>query len=131
VLADAVGYDLSVYGPNGFYRRFKGGISGRHRANLDVRAIYSDENGSIALEVANRASHTTRVSIFNGYKSQNIELVLGPGEAEARSRSLTRTSGWYDLAILAAGDQDFECRFAGHVENGEDSISDPAMGGLV
>jgi hypothetical protein len=29
-------YDLSVYGPNGFFRGFKGDISGR-RGNLDVR----------------------------------------------------------------------------------------------
>jgi phospholipase C len=29
------------------------------------------------------------------------------------------------------GDSQFEYRFAGHVETGEDSISDPLMGGLV
>src|SRR5262249_5977296 len=31
-------YDLSVHGPNGFLRSFKGGIAGRERANLTVRA---------------------------------------------------------------------------------------------
>ncbi len=29
------------------------------------------------------------------------------------------------------GDSQFTYRAAGHVENGEDSISDPLMGGLV
>jgi phospholipase C len=39
-------------------------------------------------------------------------------------------SGWYDLAVTVEG-SDFEYRLAGHLENGEDSISDPLMGGLV
>ena len=33
-------YDLSVYGPNGFFRSFKGSISGRDKVNLTVRASY-------------------------------------------------------------------------------------------
>ena len=36
-----------------------------------------------------------------------------------------------DLTVSVDGDPQFEHRFAGHVENGEDSISDPLMGGLV
>jgi phospholipase C len=34
-------------------------------------------------------------------------------------------------AITVDEDPDFEYRFAGHVETGSDSISDPAMGGLI
>jgi phospholipase C len=45
--------------------------------------------------------------------------------------SLSRTRGWYDLLITVEGDPRFEYRYAGHLENGQDSISDPAMGGLV
>jgi len=45
--------------------------------------------------------------------------------------SQTVTSGWYDLAITVEGDTHFEYRVAGHLENGEDSSSDPLMGGLV
>jgi hypothetical protein len=36
--------------------------------------------------------------------------------------------GWYDLVITVEGDPGFEYHFAGHVETGEDSISDPAIG---
>jgi phospholipase C len=49
----------------------------------------------------------------------------------SESWSLKRTSGWYDLAIAVEGDSQFEYRFAGHIEDGEDSVSDPLMGGLV
>jgi phospholipase C len=57
--------------------------------------------------------------------------VLGPGDSDAKSWSLTRAGGWYDLAIAVEGDAQFGCHLAGHLENGEDSISDPMMGGLL
>ena len=123
-------YDLSVYGPNGFYRAFKGNVSGHH-ANLDVRAFYDEESHSIALTISNRASQIARVGVFNRYTSKSTTLVLSPGESESKSWSLTRTRGWYDLAITVEEDAQFQYHFAGHLENGEDSISDPIMGGLV
>jgi phospholipase C len=39
--------------------------------------------------------------------------------------------GWYDFSLTAADDQHFGQRLAGRFENGDDSISDPAMGGLL
>jgi phospholipase C len=124
-------YDLSVYGPNGFFRGFKGDLSGRRRANVDVRVIYDEEDLAIALEVANRGSRDAKVSIGNAYTSRRTDFDLSPGEVEARRWSLKKTSGWYDLTVSVESDPQFEHRFAGHVENGEDSISDPLMGGLV
>jgi phospholipase C len=39
------------------------------------------------------------------------------------------TSGrWYDFAVSCDADTSYHRRFAGHVETGKDSISDPAMG---
>ena len=66
----ASAYDLSVYGPNGFYRAFKGVVAGNHGAFVDVRAAYDQHDNSIALEIANRAPHTARISIFNRYTSR-------------------------------------------------------------
>jgi len=44
---------------------------------------------------------------------------------------LQEFQGWYDLVITVEQDPTFEYRFAGHIETGRESISDPAMGGLV
>jgi phospholipase C len=55
-------------------------------------------------------------------------MALSPGETDSARWSLTRTSGWYDLSIAVDGDPRFAHVVAGHLENGEDSISDPAMG---
>jgi phospholipase C len=124
-------YDLSVYGPNGFFRGFKGRVSGTHAANLHVQASYDGERNSITLEVANRASQLARVRIADAYHSSTSTLVLSPGESESKSWPLTRSSGWYELVITVDGDPQFEHRVAGHLETGDDSISDPLMGGLV
>jgi phospholipase C len=127
----ASAYDLSVYGPNGFYRAFKGAVAGNHGALVDVRAHYDEHDNSIALEIANRGPHTANVRIFNRYTSQRSGLEVRPGDSGARSWSLKRVSGWYDLTLTVDGDAQFAYHAAGHVENGEDSISDPLMGGLV
>jgi phospholipase C len=124
-------YDLSVYGPNGFYRAFKGSVSGLHRAQLEVQASYNDDGSEIALEISNRTSQLTKVGMFNRYTAKKTKLVLGPGDTDSKSWSLTQTSGWYDLTITVDGDDQFQYQAAGHLENGEDSISDPIMGGLV
>jgi phospholipase C len=124
-------YDLSVYGPNGFFRSFKGGVAGNNRAKLDVSVTYDDDSSDIMLEIKNRASQLAQVSVFNRYTSRTTRLVLTPGESESRNWALARNGGWYDLAIVVDGDSSFEYRLAGHLETGEDSISDPLMGGLL
>jgi hypothetical protein len=40
-------------------------------------------------------------------------------------------AGWYDLIVKVSGDASFRYQLAGHVETGKESISDPALGGLV
>jgi phospholipase C len=121
------GFDLSVFGPNGFFRGFKGG----HQANLDVKASYHERHSEIRLRIRNRGPERAKVAVRNGYTSRLTKLSLRPGEAETEEVSLARTRGWYDLVITVQGDLHFEYRYAGHVENGEASISDPGMGGLV
>jgi phospholipase C len=125
----ASGYDLSVHGPNGFFRRFKGG-TGPQRARLNVRARYS-RRYEIALELENRGSEPLEVTVTDRYSSRRITLSLKPGDADTGRWSLGRTRGWYDLVVTVQGDPAFEYRYAGHLENGKASISDPGMGGLI
>ncbi len=44
-----------------------------------------------------------------------------------RAVDLTRSRRWYDLTVTADGDKAFLRRFAGHVENGQPGVSDPAI----
>jgi phospholipase C len=122
------GYDLSVYGPNGFFRRFAGAGS---QTRLDIRTRYDERDNEIVLEVTNRGSARVEVAVCDRYSSKITKLSLRPGDTKAPEWSLSRGRGWYDLTVTVAGDHAFEYRYAGHLENGRDSISDPAMGGLV
>jgi phospholipase C len=124
-------YDLSVYGPNGFFRGFKGNAADQHRANLDIRAVYDEERNGITLSFSNRAPLAANVNVRNRYTQKVTNVVLSPGESDSKSWPLARTGGWYDLTISVEGDSAFEQQFAGHLETGQDSISDPLMGGLV
>jgi phospholipase C len=120
-------FDLSVFGPNGFFRSFKGG----NLASLDVVASYDERHNEISLNIRNHSSDRATVTVRNRYTSRETTLTLKPGEAQTEQTSLSRTRGWYDLVITVAGDPQLAYRYAGHLENGQDSISDPAMGGLL
>ena len=122
-------YDLSVYGPNGFFRGFKGGIPGSGKANLGVVALCDGKRNGITLIISNRASQPAKISIRNGYTGKTVRCVVAPGDSLTRHWSLLRLFGWYDLVITEEADAGFRYQFAGHVETGRDSISDPALNG--
>ena len=124
------GYDLAVYGPNGFMRAFKGAISDRGNANLDVKASYDGEGGGVTLIITNQRSHTEKVRVLDNYTGESFRQSLAPNESVRKHWPSLRRSGWYDLTIKVVDDPAFEYRFAGHVETGKDSVSDPAIGAL-
>ena len=120
-------YDLSVYGPNGFLRAFRGSLSGRHKANLTVRSRYG-ERGGITLDIQNHgASHAT-VRILDAYTNETVVHEVHSGESLTRHFSLDGSYGWYDFTIEVESDSTFQQRIAGHVETGDDSVSDPRIG---
>ena len=125
----ADGYDLSVHGPNGFFRRFRGGSA---RGGAAVVVTTSDDgDGELVVVLRNAGAAASAVTVTDAYAKRSTALTLRPGQSQTRRWSLDRSRGWYDLTVTVAGDAGFGCQVAGHVENGRDSISDPAMGGLV
>jgi phospholipase C len=126
-------YDLSVYGPNGFLRSFKGSfaLGAKKTTLLDVRASYvSEDKGGITLHIINTGGHDHTITVLNAYTGEEFAHRLESGEKFDRHLSLSTYHGWYDLIIRVTGDSTYERRLAGHVETGEDSITDPALGGL-
>lgn len=125
-------YDLSVYGPNGFVRYFKGSV-GSSAAVLDVHASCGFADfGSIGWRITNTGSSNATVTVLDAYSGNKVSRLLLPKQSfEELDWSLHEFYGWYDLIITVARDSSFEYRLAGHVETGRDSYSDPALGGLV
>jgi len=124
-------FDLTVYGPNGFTRHFKGSISGSAAALLIDSEHGTDDDGSVGLSIRNTGKQKATVTVLDAYSGEKVVRVLGPGGHAEGGLSLERFRGWYDVVVTVAEDPSFERRLTGHVETGRDSISDPAMGGLL
>ena len=119
-------YDLSVYGPNGFLRTFRGSASPGAQANLDIDCSYDTHDFKLVLEITNLGPIQCRITIANAYDNDVISHRLRPGQSFRKRLSLKSSFGWYDLVIEASTDPDFLRRLAGHLEDGKDSASDPA-----
>ena len=124
-------YDLSVYGANGFFRAFKGSVSGKGKANLDVRSFYDVLRNGIVLTIQNLGTASSEVQVTSAYTGQTFKQILAPGQGLEKEWLLEQSFGWYDLTIEVASDSSFKYQLAGHVETGQDSVTDPAIGQTV
>ncbi len=123
-------YDLSVYGPNGFLRAFKGSIAGSGKANLDVRTTYDKTSNEITLSGVNRGSKTVTYRLTNAYNGQVSTGDIKPGAAAEGTFGLNGTHGWYDFILEVEQDSSFHYQIAGHLETGSESRTDPAIGSV-
>jgi hypothetical protein len=64
----------------------------------------------------------------NAYGNEKVRSVVANGQAHRVAVETARSFGWYDLRISLADVPGFAKRYAGRVEVGKPSVSDPAMG---
>ena len=120
-------YDLSVFGPNGFLRVFKGSIA-NGSANIVSSINYDIHSNGVVLGLHNRTGTVSKVSVFDLYTNRKSEFTLEADGEVSEFWSLERSYGWYDFRITIHSDPSFQHRLAGHLETGRDSMSDPAIG---
>lgn len=132
-------YHLRIYGPNGFFREFSGT---ENDPDLNVVMSYETDlkrkdllTGNIFVQLKNPLPKECRVLITdNAYKAPKKEIVVAAaGSAKAMSGLVLLTSrshGWYDFSVRLADSPSFERRYAGRVETGKNSFTDPLMGGV-
>ena len=84
-------------------------------------------NKELSWSVANfgKAAKTTR--ICDSYTDEVSGTRLYPDDVIKLSHGCAWQLGWYDLVVISDEDANFCWRFAGHIENGRDSVSDPAL----
>jgi phospholipase C len=119
-------YDISVFGPNGFLRRFAGHL-GANSADLALRLLYEAEFESVELEIHNRTNKVQHVTVVEAYTGNTVKRTIPAHDACEQSFGLKRSSGWYDLRVTTDSDSAFGAQLAGHLETGKDSITDPAI----
>lgn len=118
-------YNLSVYAPNGFFRAFKGRVAETAPVS---RLTYQVAGNAVALELHNPGSAAANVQVSDGYTGKTATFALRSGETQRHPVSTSDSFGWYDLTVADNSGNSSEQRFAGHLETGKDSRSDPAIG---
>jgi phospholipase C len=129
-LANPGTYDLSVHGPNGFFRHFAGSPA----TVLQVVEVHGDhDTGKLRLQLTDGSGrpggrHHRRpvvVDVADAYGTdQQIEL--------HRTSQITihpdHSGGWYDIALTTQSDASFSYQLAGRLESGARLTSDPQFG---
>jgi phospholipase C len=117
-------YHLEVFGPNGYFHKFSGSI----RANEPVTTIrYDHKKGELLLTLQNTGTNPLRLTISsNAYDYPGkLSRVIEPGKNQMQRWNLAQSGNWYDFSVKS--NDGYLHRFAGRVETGRHSISDPAM----
>lgn len=129
-------YHLCIHGPNGFFRQYKGD---RYDPALTIDCTSEREKsptrrptGNLVLLIHNTASTTAPIRLVdNAYGRSAQEILIGPGKSKEILITLNTTAGWYDFTLTMKGNDTFSKQYAGHIETGSASITDPHMGGLL
>ncbi len=130
---DSNNYQLSIYGPNGFFREFKGSNNDPQiSVNCEYELIKNTLTGNIVVEITNNSASALKLNIRdNAYKASIPSKTIEPGKRIAIPLNLVKSFNWYDFTVAIEGNSSFEKRYAGHVETGKMSSTDPLMGGIL
>lgn len=113
-------YHLRVYGPNGFYREFSGAASEPH-ASVSCRYDKRTGNPMLLVEGVLEA-----VDIIDNAYHTPVKPLKTAG-TNTVPIDVSKSYGWYDFSVKPKT-RNWEKRFAGRVETGKHSMTDPFMG---
>ncbi|MGW2231960.1 phosphocholine-specific phospholipase C [Streptomyces formicae] len=117
-------YDLSVFGPNGFLRTFKG--PGK-KAGPEVIARHDKKTGNLKLTLKNAGTADVNLTVTNAYGGAGQTFKVKAGASVDHTVDLRASKRWYDVTVKSDADTGFLRRLAGHVETGRAGVSDPAI----
>jgi len=124
-LANPGTYDLSLHGPNGFFRHFAGDPA----TVLQVDTQTDDGSGKLLIRVSASDDGRQRAPIV-----VNLADAFGPDRrftlrgTESILVDTRRSGGWYDIALTTLSDPNFGCQLAGRLESRAELTSDPQLG---
>ncbi|MGG7665357.1 phosphocholine-specific phospholipase C [Dyadobacter sp. BHUBP1] len=126
-------YHLRVYGPNGFYREFIGNAANpklKVSCEYEVKSDKPTGNVLVTIENLDSKPHAVRIA-DNSYKTGVKNKTFAVGGKASLVLNLGKSFHWYDFSVKVPGYDGYEERFAGHVETGAATKTDPLMGGIV
>jgi phospholipase C len=119
-------YDLSLHGPNGFFRHFAGSAETIVRVDVDT----DDRAGTVRLRLRlDRSGEDRRrplvIELADAYGPDRQIRLHRTTEIRIDTR---RACGWYDIALSTRSDPSFGYALAGRVESRGLLTSDPQLG---
>ena len=131
-------YHLRVYGPNGFFREFRGSDND---PLIDIACSYPASGmdfkkltGNINLILRNRGHAGLSIVITdNAYKTgkKSFNITNEHSEDIILPIDLSKQHHWYDFTVSVNGNETFSRKYAGRAETGESGFSDPFMGRTI
>lgn len=126
-------YHLRVYGPNGFFREFSGN---QNDSLINIQLEYEGAEsspqkltGNVVLIFRNLGDENHLIEISdNSYKNEKRSFVLNKMDSKEIVLNLKKSFNWYDISVKIKDKNQFERRYAGRVETGDHTKSDPFMG---
>lgn len=116
-------HHLRVYGPNGFYREFKGDSA----SSVDITLDYF--KGTARVKMTNRSDKEIEISVSdNAYGAGHFPGKLKPRASVSTYIDVAKSYRWYDLTVQLPGNESFSQTYAGRFENGKVGKTDPLMG---
>jgi phospholipase C len=104
------GYDLSVHGPNGFFRHFAASTA---HTGLELRMRYDERRNEVVLAAHNHSDRRIGLTVADRYSGHDRRLSVDRGDTTTRQWSLARTRGWYGLVVTVARGQALPVRVRG------------------
>ena len=90
-------------------------------------------SGNVIIEIENNDNQYFTINVMdNSYKSGffKTQIIAPKGKAEFILNT-EDSHNWYDFTIQVNGNELFSKQYAGHVETGKSSFTDPLMGGVL
>ena len=105
-----------------------GASAAQIRVSLNARQVVNIDGAdqkSLSLQCGDNAA---TLRIVDAHSGQSTTHKLHQGASFTPFSEQTKTFGWYDFTITVESDGSFQRQLAGHIQTGEDSVSDPAIG---
>jgi phospholipase C len=124
-------YDLWLLGPNGFHRHFTGQLGALAQSpGPDIVIGFDPGQAELTARLHNNGGTACTFELrANAYFDSAPVRYRVASQGQVWQRWPIKASGcWYDFTLCVLELPSFSRRFAGRMETGQASISDPAMG---
>jgi phospholipase C len=121
-LSSGGAYDHRIHGTNGYFCHFRGGSNDL----LEVLCTQDVSGMDVQMTLTNTASEPCVCGLLDIYTESTGQQVEVPAGATVTVHfNVEASSGWHDIRVTRDDSPRYLRRFAGHLESGKPSTSDP------